>query len=294
MEAAGFVVRESDPFEIVEPLELKVIDSSPYANRIRLMWQRMRDQVISHFPAAPGLPLDPEQFLNAVDRLSVTDAYHSLSIELYKVSVDLIEKIRSGAWDLESNAADWKQGDAMAAKGYWLASRAVRKSLEKILTGANPGETAGLDHSGWYRELFAPGVAAGLLKSSDLAGYRSNPVYIAGSRHIPLNKEAVRAAMPVLFELLAAETSPAVRAVLGHFIFVYIHPYMDGNGRMARFLMNVMLASGGYPWTVIPVEEREDYMNCLEKASTAGDIEPFSKFIGNLVNESLSGHPAAK
>jgi hypothetical protein len=36
-----------------------------------------------------------------------------------------------------------------------------------------------------------------------------------------------------------------VRVVLGHFIFVYIHPYMDGNGRMGRFLMNVMLAGGG-------------------------------------------------
>ena len=57
---------------------------------------------------------------------------------------------------------------------------------------------------------------------------------------------------------LEAETEPSVRVVLGHFIFVYIHPYLDGNGRMGRFFMNVMLASGGYPWTIIPVERRED------------------------------------
>jgi len=38
--------------------------------------------------------------------------------------------------------------------------------------------------------------------------------------------------------------------VLGHFVFVYIHPYLDGNGRIGRFLMNLMLAAGGYPWTV--------------------------------------------
>jgi Fic family protein len=62
--------------------------------------------------------------------------------------------------------------------------------------------------------------------------------------------------MPALFDLLEAEPEPAVRAVLGHWLFGDIHPYMDGNGRMARFLMNAMLASGGYAWTVIRVEER--------------------------------------
>ena len=48
-----------------------------------------------------------------------------------------------------------------------------------------------------------------------------------------------------------------IRAVLGHFLFVYIHPYTDGNGRLARFLMNLMLVPAGYVWTVIPVEKRK-------------------------------------
>jgi hypothetical protein len=52
--------------------------------------------------------------------------------------------------------------------------------------------------------------------------------------------------MPAFFSLLKDEKNPAVKAVLGHFFFVYIHPYVDGNGRMGRFLMNVMLVSGGY------------------------------------------------
>ncbi|MCC5647871.1 Fic family protein [Nostoc sp. CHAB 5824] len=66
---------------------------------------------------------------------------------------------------------------------------------------------------------------------------------------------------------------------LGHFIFVYIHPYMDGNGRMARFLMNVMMAAGGYDWTVIPVDRRRVYMEALEAASTRQDIDPFTEFL---------------
>ena len=91
--------------------------------------------------------------------------------------------------------------------------------------------------------------------------------------------------MPVLFDLLEGEAEPAVRVVLGHFIFVYIHPYMDGNGRMGRFLMNVTMASGGYPWTIVPVERRDDYMSALESASVKQDIRHFAAFVGELLVE---------
>lgn len=56
--------------------------------------------------------------------------------------------------------------------------------------------------------------------------------------------------------------------------------------------MNVMLASGGYPWTVIPVEKRNEYMQCLETASVNGDIRPFATFSAGLVKSNLEGHPA--
>lgn len=105
------------------------------------------------------------------------------------------------------------------------------------------------------------------------------------------NPDSVRDAMPTLFELLEAETSPSVRAVLGHFLFVYIHPYSDGNGRIARFLMNTMLASGGYPWTVIPVDKRDNYMAALAKASVDQDISNFAVFVANLTKEQMKKSP---
>ena len=58
---------------------------------------------------------------------------------------------------------------------------------------------------------------------------------------------------------------------------------MDGNGRIARFLMNVMLISGGYGWTIIPVERRQEYMITLEKASVNEDITDFTLFLASLV-----------
>ena len=148
----------------------------------------------------------------------------------------------------------------------------------------NSGEVVEDDHSTWYRQMWMPFVTAGILKPSDLIGYRRSQVYIRGSKHIPLNPEAVSDAMSVLFELLKSETDARVRAVLGHFIFVFIHPYMDGNGRMARFLLNTMLASGGYAWTIVPLNKREEYMKALEKASVYSDITDFTRIIAELVN----------
>jgi len=109
--------------------------------------------------------------------------------------------------------------------------------------------------------------------------------------HVPLNRDALRDAMPAFFDLLREEKDPAVRVVLGHFVFVYIHPYMDGNGRIGRFLMNLMMASGGYPWTVIPVGERKVYMAALERASVEEDIRPFAEFLAGLVKRGLAGAP---
>ena len=293
MQAVGYDVRETDPFASDTPVVLSAREQSPYVNRIKLLWHEMRNTVITHLPKAPGLPANHELYMKQVEEIYVTDAYHSLSIERYRVTPELIERVKGGAWDSVNNAEDKQQRDAMAARGYWLATQQVRESIKKILAGNNSGTVADAEHGDWYRELFAPSVTSGLLKAADLAGYRVQQVYIGGSKHVPVKNDAVRDVMPALFELLAKEPEASVRAVLGHFIFVYIHPYMDGNGRMGRFLMNVMLASGGYPWMVIPVQERNAYMQALEKASVDRNIEPFAKFIAFLVSEGMRGRPVA-
>jgi Fic family protein len=94
--------------------------------------------------------------------------------------------------------------------------------------------------------------------------------------------------MDALFDLMEGESDPFVRAVLGHWLVGYIHPFFDGNGRMARFIMNAMLASGGFPWSVIRVEDRPAYMEALEQASVGGDIRPFAGFVGDRIQGSLA------
>jgi len=294
MKSAGYDVRESDPFEESTPISFDVREKSPYVNRIKLLWHEMKSVVIEVFPKSPKIPVDKDAYLEQIEELYATDAYHSLSIEKYSVTPALIERVRSGDWGKGDNEDDKKQKDAMAARGYLQSFKEVKKSILKILDGQNAGKVSNNDHGDWYREMFAPSVNVGLLKPSDLAGYRNHQVYISQSKHTPMNKDAVRDVIPVLFELLEKEAHPGVRAVLGHFFFVYTHPYRDGNGRMGRFLMNVMLASGGYPWTVIPVEERNRYMAALESASVDQDIRPFAEFVGWLVKAGLDGNPIAK
>lgn len=283
MAAAGFTVRENNPFQETVEVSLPRRDTLPHVIRMRLLWQKMRDPVIKSFPASPGSPKSAKQYLEAVKDVYASDAYHSLSIEGYRVSADLIERVRSGEWNPESNEADRNHRDALAARGYHLAFQAVRESVEKVLKGTDPGEVADKYHGTWYRELFAPGVAAGLLKRSDLAGYRRGQVFIRDSMHVPMKAAAVADSMEAFFDLLREEENSAVRVVLGHFFFVNIHPYMDGNGRIGRFLMNVMMAAGGYPWTVIPVQKRDSYMDALEDASVRQNIAPFAEFLGDLV-----------
>jgi Fic family protein len=75
--------------------------------------------------------------------------------------------------------------------------------------------------------------------------------------------------------------------VLGHCLLGYIHPYPDGNGRMARLVMNAMLASGGYPGTVIRAEDRNAYLAALDRASIDMRIEPFAEFIAERARSSM-------
>jgi len=294
MRAAGYDVRENDPFSDRPALALPAREKSPYVTRICLMWQQMRKTVVDIFPAAPGPVADINAYMKAVEDVYVTDAYHSLSIEGYRVSPALIERVRTGAWNPDDDESDREHRNALAARGYWQAHQAVRESVRKVLRGDNPGAVVDADHGDWYRELFAPSVTAGIIRAADLAGYRSDQVYIRGSKHVPPRHEAVRDLMPEFFDLLREEEEPPVRVVLGHFVFVYIHPYMDGNGRMGRFLMNVMLAGGGYPWTVLPVEERKEYMAALEAASVEQNIQQFAAFLARLVRARLEGRPLAR
>jgi Fic/DOC family len=292
--AGGVRAKPENPFAEPARLPVGAILQTPYAGRIEALWTQMRPDVLAHFPPPPRSRPTPSRYLQRVDEIYAHDAYHSLSIEGYQVTTQLIERIAEGAWDPTGDPQDQAQVNAMAAKGYQEAFQQVLRSVGDVLKGQSAATVADRDLQAWYRALFSPSVQAGILPASALAGYRERRVFIRGSEHVPPATEAVPALMEALFGALSREASPAVRAVLGHFVFVYIHPYADGNGRIGRFLMNLMLASGGYNWTVIRVEHRQAYMAALEKASVKSEVADFAKFVAEEMKTSADIPPARR
>lgn len=270
--SAGRSVVETDPFPTTPPVLGRSLSASPYGARVRGLWERMRTEVLDTWP--PSRPLDPQRSLATLDERATADAWHSLSIEGFRVTPELIERIREAGV-----GASTEDRDRLAAAGYSRAWQEVRAAVLRVLDGGDAAIDVEARLASWYQTLYAPHAEAGLVDRADLFGYRRQPVFILGSRHVPPPSSAVAYAMESFAEQLADEPSPAVRAVLGHFLFTWIHPYPDGNGRLGRFLMNLQLASGGYPWTVIRVQRRSEYMAALEAASVDGDIGPFARFV---------------
>lgn len=132
MRAAGYSITENDPFEEKHTIIFSERELSPYVNRIRMNWADMRDIVLENFPQAPLLRQNTDEYLKHVDDIYLTDAYHSLSIEGYRVSEELIERVRSGNWDPETNRKDKEYADALAARGYCKLLKQLKKAWQKF------------------------------------------------------------------------------------------------------------------------------------------------------------------
>jgi len=75
-----------------------------------------------------------------------------------------------------------------------------------------------------------------------------------------------------------------------HYKFVTIHPFIDGNGRTARLLMNLILLIHGYPMAIIRNEERTQYLEALNTAQTKGNLQPFYAIVGTAVERTLDAY----
>ena len=92
-------MRESDPFEPAQAFRTLNRTQEPIARRLQSLWETFREPVIAAFPKSPERPQDPKAYLSLVDGIYHDDAYHSLSIEGYLVTPELIERVRLGNWN---------------------------------------------------------------------------------------------------------------------------------------------------------------------------------------------------
>lgn len=116
--------------------------------------------------------------------------------------------------------------------------------------------------------------------------YRSIQVYMEGSRHTPSKPSEINHEMAGLMRWIRNhdDLHPAVLAAYFHNFFIAIHPFIDGNGRTGRLLLNFMLMKAGFPPICIHLAERIRYTDYLEKARD-GDIADFADFIVQKIKE---------
>lgn len=120
--------------------------------------------------------------------------------------------------------------------------------------------------------------------------YRSENVAIMGATHTPPDHLIV----PELMEKLILNYQkwnkyhPIIKAALIHGELVKIHPFIDGNGRTSRLVMNLSLMNSGYLPVIIKKENRLEYYNALDKAHTTGDYTDFVKLVTNLEIEMIN------
>lgn len=125
------------------------------------------------------------------------------------------------------------------------------------------------------------------IQTDEAGRYRSMRVRVAGSMRVFPNPVKVAELMKTFVaETNALDAHAVVRAARAHYGLVAIHPFVDGNGRTARLLMNLLLVRAGYPPALLPVEQRGRYYDVLE-AANSGNLQPFEVYIAEVVKASL-------
>ncbi len=127
------------------------------------------------------------------------------------------------------------------------------------------------------------------IDNANAGQYRNENVVISGAKHVPPKHFGIGDLMQKLMAEYKNEWKafhPIVRATLIHGEFVKIHPFIDGNGRTSRLLLNFELLKNGYIPIIIKNKERARYYDVLDLAHTSMNYEPFIGLVSKLVIES--------
>jgi len=250
-----------------------------------------------------GTTMELSMLLNEIDRKKVAlDGRRPLPA----ATVESIRQAMRLEWTYHSNALE---GNTLTLRETQVVLEGLTigggKTLREHLEAVNHAHAVDYLEGLVKRDEPLTQVVARQLHSLILRGvddehageWRKVPVAISGSRHVPPSPSDVAPMMRDLFDWYDGEGArlhPVERAARFHHRFVYIHPFVDGNGRTARLLMNLILMSQGYPPAVIKADpqRRIAYLDALETASVDGQLEPFESVVAEAVAESLDRYLA--
>lgn len=194
---------------------------------------------------------------------------------------------------IEGNTLSFSETALVVEKGITIAGKTVREHLEAInhvkaidfiIDLARQKQTdIALDDI-----LAIHKIVLQQIDDMHAGIFRKVMVKVAGSRTIFPNPVKVPFLMVEFMDWLhKIQDHPVIVAALAHYKLVTIHPFVDGNGRTARLLMNLLLLQQGYPLAVIRKEQRLEYINAIEHAREADDFDQFYAVIVSAVEYSL-------
>jgi len=235
--------------------------------------------------------LDGRLHERLVSKKEELDSHRPLSVEKVRKLWEAMEieyTYHSNA--IEGNRLTLRETQLVIREGVTIGGKSVRDHLEArnhpraiaYVEGLKDRELAENDILELHRIVFS-----GILENA--GSFRKSQVYVEGSDFLPPPAFEVPVLIRELLEWLRTnpeELRPVEVAAVFHYRFVSVHPFDDGNGRVARLLMNLLLIRHGYPFTVVRNYDRRRYYDSLRKAD-AGDLAPFVNFIGRCVEESL-------
>ncbi len=193
---------------------------------------------------------------------------------------------------IEGNSLSQSETQIVIEKGITIGGKSMLEHLEVI------GHKEALDFVIELAEADTPigereirEIHALVMKGQDAGDrgrYRNLDVKAAGTEYVyPSHLR-----LPELMELFVAwletaETHPVDLATEAHLRFVTIHPFRDGNGRVGRLLMNLLLLRHGYPIAILRVQQRAEYIAALELAQSSSNREALDRLVRTAVAQSF-------
>ena len=236
--------------------------------------------------------MDINKLTELQDELNLYRPFDPITIN--SIIDDLKLKYTYNSTALEGNTLSIYETKAVIEDGITIGGKTVREHLEvinhdvavqKLIVDVQNNVKLDLKLILDYHEIILKGI------NEDWAGrYRNQQVLISGAKHIPVNPQKVYDEMNA-FILKSDQSStlhPVERAALIHAELVRIHPFVDGNGRTARLVMNLELMKSGYPIVVVEVEDKARYCSLLDFGHVSGDYKGFVAFIAEKAEKSLN------
>lgn len=192
---------------------------------------------------------------------------------------------------IEGNSLSLSETKLVLEEGITIGGKSMREHLEVTNHSKAIDFVESLVNKPRIEEIDVLNLHAMILDRIDPenAGfYRRGAVRISGTIYTPPNPVKVPALMREVYALMNTKGGePIETAARIHKRFVDIHPFIDGNGRTARLLLNLYLMRNGYPPVIILRAERLKYIRTIMQARAENDISPFANFVAKAVERSL-------